>query len=584
MKTIVQKIALLFCMMATPLAALVNYDGPQREVNGILLLPDANDPKAYYYLPPAPHVSMRQDGLPELMAVKFVDPDSKASGGLFHMLVTLALPEEERAALEQGLKGLVPKAKLLGPVPLLQEEGSFTIVSATLKDGGFTRSLISSGKAPVTPGSKAAVAASLSPQGATLLWDSLIRPTSDVSVAVSAWYEAMIPAYKARIRADVSTVYTHFSTIQNRQEAYTKTQLRDIFDELVRKGTVDVEVLDRLPEDENNKAMQTLTDLAANKLTEIIFDTKTGFTALPEKETAVEKGQIKGRQKRGAFARFFKGTGNQKYVTDNQYVLKKREDINRAEFSINLTRNAVVKVPFDTAGNISGFYERYKANPDIFRVVNLADPAFQKRELFFRIDGDFAEAFEKIMNFASVSLRKRYQGQPESTGELIFTREDIRDGRFSKSWNYARLGAKDAGWLEYDYRLTWSLKGNAKVHLPAGADGWISSSEPIVTIAPPLERLDLQVDADRIMFDELGYRSAMVQARYTRFGKRKTEKLAILKNSDAESLNEAVLFSDPKSGVEYKVDWYPFRGKAVKGTWQPLESEYLVLTPPALGE
>jgi len=584
MKPILRTIGLLLSLAAAPLWALVNYDAPQREVNGILLLPDANDPNAYYYLPPAPHVALGAGGLPELMAVKFVDPNNEASGGLFHMLVTLALPEEERAALEQGLKAAVPKAKLLGPVPLLQEEGSFSIVSATLKDGGFTRALISSGKAPVTPGSKAAVAASLSPQGATLLWDSLTRPTSDVSVAISAYYEAMIPAYKARIRADVSTVYTHFSKIQNRQEAYTRTQLRDIFDELVRSGTVTVEVLDRLPEDENNKAMQTLTDLAANKLTEIIFDTKTGFTALPEKETAVEKGQIKDRQKRGAFARFFKGTGNQKYVTDNQYVLKKREDINRAEFSINLTRNAVVKVPFDTAGNISGLYELFKENPDIFRVVNLADPAFQKRELFFRIDGDFADAFEKIMNFASVSLRKRYEGQPESTGELVFTREDIRDGRFSKSWNYARLGAKGTEWLEYDYRLTWSLKGNAKVRLPADAEGWLGTSDPIVTIAPPLRRLDLQVDADRIMFDELGYRSAMVQVRYTQFGKRKTEKLAVLKNSDAESLNEAVLFPDPKSGVEYKVEWYPFRGTPVKGTWQPLESDYLVLTPPAAGE
>jgi hypothetical protein len=32
------------------------------------------------------------------------------------------------------------------------------------------------------------------------------------------------------------------------------------------------------------------------------------------------------------------------------------------------------------------------------------------------------------------------------------------------------------------------------------------------------------------------------------------------------------------------VDWYPFRGKAVKGEWQRLDESYLLLAPPAPGE
>jgi hypothetical protein len=567
--------------LSFPAEAAVNHEAGQLELNGVLLLQDAQEPKHYYYLPPAPRVSTRPDGGLELSVVKFVDPEGETSGGLFHMLVTFTLPPDELEALRQTLKKEMSDARLLGPVPLRQEEeGSFSIISGTLTDKGFTQNVISSGRAPVTPGSKAAVAATLTPHGATLLWESLTRPTSDVSVALHAYYEAMLPSFRAKVHADVSTVYTHFSKLKNVQESYTRRQLRDIFDELVRTGTVEVDVLDRLPEDAANKAMQSLVDLVSAKLTEIIFDQKTGFTAIPEKEKAVEPGQIKGRQKKGWLAKLFTSTGDQKYFTDNQYVLKKRQDINRAVFSINLTRRAAVKVPVDTAGNISGLYQTFKDNPEVFRVINLADPAFQKRDVYFRIDGEYCSAFEKIMNFAGISLRKSYEGQADATGEMIFTREDIREGRLNKSWRYARLGEKGASWLQYDYRVTWSIQGQYKIRQPKEENGWFQSRDPIVTLAPPLNRLELEIDADRFLFEDAGIRSATLEVRYSVFGKQKTERLAVMRATDADSVSSTVLFHDSGFPVEYRVNWYPVREKPIKGGWQALEESYLMLIPP----
>lgn len=578
-------LAVVVCALLLAVArhghALVNYESGQLEINGVLLLQDAADPKAYYYLPPAPRVATRADGGAELSLVKFVDPQGETSGGLLHMLITFSLPADELAELKEALKTEQAGARLLGPVPLHQQsDGSFSIISGSLSDQGFTRSLISSGRAPVTPGAKAAVAATLTPHGATLLWESLNKPTSDVSVALRTYYEAVLPSFQARIQADVSTVYEHYSRLMNRQQDYTKRQIRDITDELVRSGVVNVELLDRLPEETANKAMQSLVDLCTSKLTEIIFDQKTGFTAIPEKETAVESGQIQGRQKKGWLAKLFTGTGNQKYYTDNQYVLKRREDINRATFSINLTRRAVVKVPVDTAGNISGLYEQFKDNPDMFRVVNLADPAFQKREVYFQIDGDYRSAFEQMMNFAGVAVRKSYPEHADATGELIFTREDIREGRFSKAWRYARLGQNDASWLNYDFRTTWSLQGRHQIKDPTDDQQWHQSSDPIITIAPPLTRLELEVDADRFLFEDAAMRSAMLEVRYEMFGKQKSERLAVMRATDAESVTGAVLFHDPQSRVDYRVNWYPAGSQPLRGEWQPLEDSYLVLTPP----
>ena len=572
---------LLVCWLSSPVMGLVNYEAGHLELNGVLLLQDAGDADVYYYLPPAPRVASRKDGGLELSLVKFIDPQGETSGGLLHMLVTFTLPPDELEGLREALKREKPGATLQGPVPLRQEdEGSFTIISGTLSDKGFTRSLISSGRAPVTPGSRAAVAATLTPHGATLLWESMSRPTSDVSVALRTYYEAALPSFRARIHADVSTVYTHFSSIFNRQKSYTRRQVRDVVDELVRSGDITVEVLDRLPENKANQAMQSLVDMVTTKLTEIIFDTKTGFTAIPEKEKAVEKGQLKGRQKKGWLARLFTGTGNQKYYTDNQYVIKERKDINRAVFSINLTRRSVVKVPVDTAGNISGLYETFKDDKDMFRVVNLADPAFQKRDVYFRIDGDYSGSFENIMNFGAVSLKKSYSGHADATGELIFTREDIREGKMDKSWTYARLGQKDDSWLDYDYRITWSIKGQQQIRQPKEEGEWLHSSAPIITLAPPLQRLDMEIDADRFLFEDAAMRSASLEVRYKVFGKQQVERLPVMRATDAESVGSVVLFHDPRSAVEYRVNWYPARDKPIKGDWLPLEESYLMLMPP----
>lgn len=580
-RLIIAVLCFLVILTAAPALALVNYEAGRMEINGILLLQDAKNPNVYYYLPTVPRVSEKKDGVLEISLVKFIDPQGDTSGGLLHMLVTFSLPSDERAALEEALKQNNGEARLAGPVPLKQEdEGSFTIISGTLSDDGFTRNIISSGRAPVSPGSKAAVAATLSAKGATLLWESLNKPTSDVSVALRTYYEAALPSFEARISADVSTVYEHLSRVINKQENYTKRQIRDIMDELVRTGVVNVDIFDRLPEDAANKAMQSLVDLATTKLTEIIFDQQTGFTAIPEKEKAVESGQIKGRQKKGWLAKLFTDTGNQKYYTDNQYVIKKRSDINRATFNINLNRRAVIKVPVDTAGNISGLYREFKENPEMFRVVNLADPAFQKRDVYFRIDGDFAGVFEDIMNFAGVSVIKDYTDHKAATGELIFTREDIREGHLSKSWRYARLGEKNEEWLSYGFRTTWSIKGQHKIKNPENPEEWNKSSDPIITIAPPLYRMDLEVDADRFLFEDFGIRSATLEVRYPVFNEQVEKRLAVMRVTDAESVSSHVLFHDSKADVEYRVNWYPSGARPIKGDWQKLDETYLVLIPP----
>ena len=189
--------------------------------------------------------------------------------------------------------------------------GSFQVVSAILnksENSGFSRTLLTSGRAPLMPGSKAVVAALLDEKGATLLWDSLSGPTSDVSVAIHAYYEGAVKAYNAKVTAKVDTVYTHFSRISNQQQDYTRRQLRKVVDDLQRTGDLQIDVLDRsaglgIKADD----MDGILELVTYKLIELMFDHKSGWAADPEREAAVEANQIPGRQERGFLSSVFRG-------------------------------------------------------------------------------------------------------------------------------------------------------------------------------------------------------------------------------------------------------------------------------------
>jgi len=227
-------LSLTFMISAT-LMAQVNYEEGRELINGVQLLQDSNDPSAYYYLPQYPRLSVKDDGDFDLMCMKYIGRDGKASGGLFHALIQFDLPEEVITDLEKELKKRTGIGKIAGLVPMKQvmkdgQDGiaGFKIVSSILNnnegDEAFTSNVIASDHAPLYAGSKAAIAAKLNQEGATLLWESLQGKTSDVSVVVNGFYEAKVKGYNAVVSAEMSTVYEHYSRVYSNQNNYTKRQ------------------------------------------------------------------------------------------------------------------------------------------------------------------------------------------------------------------------------------------------------------------------------------------------------------------------------------------------------------------------
>lgn len=582
--------ALLLC--ASPAAGIVNYDQGARVVLGVQLLQDANDPNLYYYVPQFPRLATREDGSFELLCLKYVDSQGGTNGGLLHALIEFTLPQEQLDRVQAELRKTAGNARIAGPVQLMQstrdgEEGtgSFEVVSAVLSDrgeGGFTRSLVASGRAPLTPGSKAVVAAILSPQGATLLWNSLEGPTSDVSVSVHGYYEALVQGYNARVTANVSTVYEHFSQIANAQKGFTKRQVRDIVDELRRNGTLDIQVADRSAGlSIKTEDMAGILQLVTDKLTTLMFDDSSGWSAAPAAEVAVERGQLQGRASRGFLHRLFAGSGNQAYVSDDQWVLKNRKEIRQNTFTLNLTKNTSIRVPVDTSGNLGGLYRELAEDPRYFRIVNLADPAFEFRPVYFQLDGDFLDAFQDAINFVSVSFRKSYPDRPDFTKSIQMSRADLDAGRTTANVAFPRLGMAGSNWTDYEYQVRWSLRGGPTLSVPERADAWIKSSDAAVSLVPPLTKRIVEIEADRQKFTELGVNTGVVEFAILQAGKPRLERKATLRATDATSVSRIALYVDRDSPIAYRVSWHSAKGSNEEKL-SVLESDYLFLTPPAV--
>jgi len=95
----------------------------------------------------------------------------------------------------------------MGAVPMEPESStsSFQIVSATLSDDKLG-SVVSSGKAPLVAGGKAAAGAKLSKEGAQLMASNFERTRSiaDLSIALNYGYSTLVPAARGSLTIDWS--------------------------------------------------------------------------------------------------------------------------------------------------------------------------------------------------------------------------------------------------------------------------------------------------------------------------------------------------------------------------------------------
>lgn len=570
--------------------ATVKYDEGRIEIDGIQLLQDSDNANAYYYIPPYPRISTLTNGDFEFFCAKYIGVNGiQGSGGLFHVLIQFSLTPEETTALAQKLKETHPKAVLMGPVPMSVDDSgntaaSFRIVSSILtdtKNNQFTSSLVTSGRAPLLPGSKAAIAAHLTPEGVTLLWESFRGVASDVSVVVDGYYQAKLKAYKATVQADLSLVYEHLSTYNNTQSGFSKNQISSILDSLSQAGTIKIDVADLSSGKEiDTKVYQNILTIVTDKVVDAMFNVKNGWAKVPVSEKPIEPTDPKDRYQRGAFVRFFAGDGTQEYIPDDAFLLKKKTEIRNFSFYLDLTHSTVVNVPIHSAGNIRGFYNEYKDDKKYFRIIDMNDPDFQMRDVHFQVDGDFIGAFGDIVDQVSVLLQKDYPaGVADSySGTLLFNKPGIDSGNFTQSLSYMRLGDRGNDWLKYKYKVGWKFIGIDSL-ITTPAKDWIIADIPSISIRPPLQKTTIEIGVDKQLLKERGIQSIRIRFASILFNKPYKGKMMVIRpNEPAESV-KAIVYHDPGRSIVYQVNWYSNKGE-IQDDLLMLEDDYVFLIPP----
>ena len=594
--------------------ATVKFDGRSFLIDGILLMQDAQDTNGYYYIPKFPTISMKNDSVAEFLLMKYVGDDSESSGGLFHTLIEFTASDELLNSVLKKLKKKLPKAKLLGRLPFLPSNGvngdfsgpTFEIISSIVTspdNGEFTRSIVASGNAPMTPGSKAAVAAMLDSRGATLLWNSLTSgESSDLSVGVKAYYEAQVPAFNAIITIDMKNVYTTFINDSQKKRFFSEKNIKNRVDSVLKSGGIKIDIVDKSQAfDIDNAQMNSLVDMITGKVTDMLFKSAEGpMKAIPEGDAtkkpdgAMAMGMdpmmmmmmMGGGGAGGAGVMMGMMAGNMiidKVLANNKntYILKNAKEVNLSKYKINLNKTSTIKMPFYTAGNLSLFYNKFKNDDHYFKIVDMNDPDFQRKEITFQVDGTFIDTFDDLFNYVSVKIKKTYgNGEDDFMKEITFNKKDIENGLNLKTISFPRMGLNNKDWQKYQYQVTWSLKGKeASIQLPANENEWLSSSDPAISLAPPLEREELSVDAERNLFIEEGFSSAQIRFASIIAGEPTLTRRLLLKSNDTEWGSKVSIFHDIDKPIVYETTWYSGAGET-KIPLKVMDSDYLYVVPP----
>ncbi|MDH4219700.1 MAG: hypothetical protein OEY18_07115 [Candidatus Aminicenantes bacterium] len=522
--------------------------------------------KRYYYLPPPPRVAVDAEGRPQFTFIKFVTDKSVAeggaSGGILHFLAEYGLTPAQEKELAEKLEKKIEGAKLMGAVPmeLGSEESSFRIISATLTDQGFTRSVVSSGKAPIMPGMKVAAAARLDEYGATLLAKTLEKPTSDISIEFDLAYTAYLPAFDGTINVnwekftshigDYSLRYGHLTSGGcNAKDYYTVDEMHQIYDILCEEGIITIEWTEEIVDERLNMIREAFMKLFTNMFFEKVPEQMMDLGESGKKEDTVKE------------------TGKGRYYEAYKFEAKSAESYKNTTY--HLRTNLPVKTPYQIVGNINGDWYRstHEEHPECFDEINIDDPFFQRRKVIFNLDLDAAEIFDEAINHVTVEVRKKRTSGRDFTDSITLNKEYITKNGVSATMTYAKMREDDPG--VFEYLTQWSLRGGG---IYPKNPRWEKGEWEGVTLSPPIAPLNIDIEADLEELKNNDIAAITVKLRYHKYGKvfEDPETVRILITRGEPLLTRTIFHDRDNAGYDYKVTFHhrekgPFEQDWVKG-------------------
>lgn len=547
------------CLPAVAGAQQILIDKGAR-VEGLWVFPSAIDPLHYYYVPGSARLVADANGDPSFSFLRYVINRASTSeadltkgitqaegGGILHFLVTYDTPEEQIRRAERALQRLVGQGRpraggeeqviLRGPVVF--KAGRYYLVSSIINPQGEAEpKLLAAGNAPVLEGSQMALSFDLTPERATLLNESLKMATPDISLIFEMTLEGLTDSFAADLEMNWDDVYEHqgFSVEANVPLWYFNVGGNGsvLFDELIQNKAVEVRVRG------SNPNMEALLEKVQMKLLELMF------------EPIPIEGADENPDQFGQLAKAIKS------VKDDDEKKKPRGGVTfgykmsetRRTGSTTLSMNSQSPVDLVTTigFNIGDLWSRLGEDTRFFKTVNLADPAFEQREIHVGIDGAILPEFDSYINSVTAVLRKRHQDGKMTVQEVVVDRETFKKTKNDFRMIYGWSGDDDRSrWLEYEYRTRWSFKGGGQHQTE-----WTRAEANMIDLYAPYKRRVVRIFGDSEALTEAGVRAVVVKVDYPFFEGRKTDKLTL--RADKPITDQTIELTLPLGENEYRWD------------------------------
>jgi hypothetical protein len=547
----------------------------------------------YYYLPTNLRLSKRDDGTPEFLFLKYTTEQRADAGGvqgaLMHFLMEWGLSDAQMKEAETKLiakvKSLanssgpfkqVTNPKLLGPASLRSDTPeSFRIISAVLGDKGFTPNIVTSGRAPLLPGSKIAVASRLEKNGAQLLAATFekTRSISDVSLDLRFRFDVLTPAVNGYIKVNYKKMdeliqkykrdYSHkdvddgtmpwWNSLQD--DIITDVERDSLYTHLKEDKAVDIKIDNLKPDDPNSqKIMATFMDYFMASISDKQMASPAAVPTSP------------------ADGRYNPPIDLYEYHLDKTKYEKKiveKEEIYKLNFRIPVTEDITI------TENLASWYDGVKDNPKCISSVNLNDPFFQHRDINFILDLEAEEMFGKEVNFVTVNVRKKRNSGNAFSDRVTIDRDYLKKKGVKATMTYAR--GEDNNPDTYEYQSQWSLKGGNS--FPTDAP-WVKGQWDGVNLAPPVtpRTIEFEANPEELKADKIV--RTTLQLRYMKFGK-ETETNIPISVATGNPLAKDVIFLDRDTkGYAYRLLFdHRDKGKLAMD-WKAETSDYVYAVIP----
>ncbi len=519
----------------------------------------------YHYLPPGSslRLSRRDDGNPEFLFVKYTTDETEAAGGvqggLLHFLMEWSLSKQQERELRQKVakdcNGGGKAGELVGAVELAEgdeDKGSFRIISGTLSDQGFTRSMVQSGHAPVMPGGKVAAAANMTSQGAALFLASLENRKSiaDLSVELDFSYVVQLPAAKGRVvfhwdrfQSAFENYEAEFKSTNKRhgkggdddELTVSEEEAEQFFDHLYENSVVEFIFEGYNPDSEyTGKVMDAMMQYFLSSMMEPADD---AMLAMPDDDEE-EEGQS-GRPEQ---------LGREGEVLYQIKRSKLRQSYAEKNQVISLDAGLAVRRRFQVVGNMASWYDSVRGKRCCIHAVNLSDPFFQQREIRFILDQDAVDIFKDMVNYVTINVKKRRSNGKEFNDSATIDADYLDKKGIVASMTYAREDDRNSE--VYQYQTQWSLRGG---NLFPASPSWRRGNWEGVTLAPPVEPWFVEVEGDLAQMEAHDIARVTVELHYPLFGQEEFKVLALSPRAGEDLVGEKIYVDQGTRGFAYRL-------------------------------